>query len=91
MVFAEQLQKRPQGALLKDVISALRAVASNVAQSPDCLLPDVQDSRRKKLDKLGDGASIDDDLRVLRRSRRDVSKRPGCLKLTPQLAIDVST
>lgn len=43
VVFAEQLQKRPQGALPKNVISALWAVASNVAQGPDCLLPDVQD------------------------------------------------
>lgn len=91
MIFAEQLQKRSQGALLKDVISALWAVASNVAQRPDSLLPDVQDCRRKELDELRDGASTDNDLRVLRCARRDVSKRPGCLELRPQLAIAVNT
>ena len=72
VIFAEQLQKGPQGALLKDVISALWAIASNVAQSPDGLLPDVQDWRRKELDKLGYGTSVDDDLGVLRCARRDV-------------------
>lgn len=91
MVFAEELQKRPQGALPKDVISALWAVTSNIAQSPDSLLSDIQDRRRKELDELRDSPSVDDDLGVLRCARRDVSKRPCCLKLGAESAIAVCT
>lgn len=45
VLLAEQSQQGPEGALLQDVISALRAITCDVTQSPNRLLADVGDRR----------------------------------------------
>ncbi len=66
---------------MKDIISALWAVTSNVTQSPDCLLANVQDRGRKKVNELRDSPSVDDDLSMLSGARGDVGQGPSSLEL----------
>mmetsp|Transcript_40794 Transcript_40794/g.107786 ORF Transcript_40794/g.107786 Transcript_40794/m.107786 type:complete len:236 (-) Transcript_40794:386-1093(-) len=61
-------------------VTAARAVASDVAERPHCLLTNISVWARDKADEDGDGTIVDDDARVLRRPRRDVRQRPRRLK-----------
>ena len=51
--------------MLENVVTTGWAISSNVPQSPDCLFADIKDRRREKVNKFGNGLSIDDDLGVL--------------------------
>lgn len=77
----EEGEERTKGALLENVVAALGAVSSNVAESPNGLLADVEDGGGEELDEDGDGARLDDDLGMLRGSRGDVGKGPGGFEL----------
>ena len=81
VIFAKESQQRTKGALLKDVIAALWAISSNIAQSPDSLLSHIVHIRGQQLDKFWYSASLDDGLGVFRRTRRDVRERPGRFEL----------
>lgn len=81
MGLVEEGEERPEGALLEDVVAALGAVSSNVAEGPDGLLADVEDGGGEELDEDRHGARLDDDLSVLRGSRCDVGEGPGGLEL----------
>ena len=65
VILAQKPQKRPQGALLKNVISANRAVTRDVSQSPNGLFADIEDRGREQPDELWDGIGIDDHLGVV--------------------------
>lgn len=77
----EQRQEGPEGSLLQNVVSALRTVSRNVSECPDGLLSHVEDGRREELDEDGDGAGLNDDLRVLGCTGGDVGESPGSLEL----------
>jgi hypothetical protein len=42
VILAQKRQQRAEGALLQNIITALWAVAGDVAQCPDSLLPDIE-------------------------------------------------
>ena len=81
MVFAKARQQRTKSTLLQYVVPALRAVASDVTQSPNRLLPDVVDLRRQQLNELWDSASADNSLGVVSSTRRNICERPGGFEL----------
>lgn len=72
MVLVEKGQQRAQSTLLQDIVSALRAVSCNVAQSPDRLLSHIEYWRREQFDEDGNGACVDDDLSMVRCARGDI-------------------
>ena len=76
MVLAEQSQEGPKSALLKDVVTALGAVTSNVAESPYSLLPNVVHARRKQFDEFWHSTSANNSLSVFGSTRRDIRERP---------------
>lgn len=84
VVFAEKGQQGTESTLLENVVPALRAVTSDVAQSPDSLFPDIEDWGREQLDKFGDSLGADNDLSVLSGARGDVGERPRGLELWHQ-------
>ena len=57
------------------------AVSGNVPQSPHGLLSHVRLMAAEEFDEDRYGASIDDDLGLLSRSRRNVGQGPCCLEL----------
>ena len=65
VVLAQECQKRPQGALLEDVISANRAVTGNISQGPNGLFTDVESRGREQLDELWDGVGVNNRLGVV--------------------------
>ena len=65
VVLAEECQKRPQGALLEDVISANRAVTGDISQGPNGLFTDVESRGREQLDELWDGVGVNNHLGVV--------------------------
>ena len=65
----------------QDVVPALRRITSNVAQSPHSLFPDIGFVAGQQLDKDGDGASLNDDLRLRGRTRGNVGQSPSSLEL----------
>ena len=81
VVFAEEGQQGTEGTLLEDVVPALRAVTSDVTQSPDGLFPDIEDWRREELNELWNSLGTDNDLSVLRGARGNVGKRPRGFEL----------
>lgn len=81
MILAQKRQQGPESALLEYVISALRAVAGDVAQRPNCLLTDIEDGGRKKVDELGDSVGVDNDLGVLLGTGSDVGQSPCSFEL----------
>ena len=68
MVLAQELQKRPQGALLEDVISATKAVTSDISQGPNSLFTDIESRGREQLDELWDGVGVNNHLGVVTKS-----------------------
>ena len=81
VVLAQEVQQRPQSALLEDVVAALRAITSNVTQGPHSLLPYIGNGRREQFDELRDGLCVDDDLGMFCRTRSDVGQSPSSLEL----------
>jgi hypothetical protein len=67
--------------LLKNVVPALRAISGYISQCPNCLLTNIQDRRGEKVDKLWDSLGADDNLSMLRSSRRNVGKCPSSFEL----------
>ena len=72
MAFAQECQKRSQGTLLEDVISANRAVTSDISQSPNGVSTDIESRGREQLDELWDGAGADNHLGVVSGPEGDV-------------------
>ncbi len=58
VVFAEKSDQGAHGTGLEDVVAALGAVTGNVTESPNSLLTDVEDGRRKELDEDGNSTSL---------------------------------
>ena len=81
MVLAQERQKRPQGTLLKNVISANGTITSDIAQSPNSLFADIENGRREQPDELWDGVGVDDHLSVMSGSRSNVCQGPRGFKL----------
>jgi hypothetical protein len=72
MVFAQQGQQRPQCTLLENVVPTLRAITSDVTQSPYGLLADIKYGRREEIDKLRDSVCLDHNLSVFSSSGGNV-------------------
>ena len=72
MAFAQERQKRSQGTLSEDVISANRAVTSDISQSPNGLSDDVESRGREQLDEFWDGVGVNNDLGVISGPEGDV-------------------
>ena len=72
VVLAQERQKRPQGTLLQDIISANRAVNGDISQSPNCLFADINNRGGEQPDKLWDGICVDDYFGVMSGSGRNV-------------------
>lgn len=81
MILAQKRQQGPEGTLLEYVISALGAIAGDIAQRPNCLLTDIEDGRREKVDELGDSVGVDDNLGVLLGAGSDVGQSPCSFEL----------
>jgi hypothetical protein len=81
VVLVEELEKGAESLLAEDKVTALGRVTSNVTESPDSLLADIDNTRSEESNEVGDGAGGDDDLGVLRGARSNVSKSPGGLEL----------
>jgi hypothetical protein len=81
VIFTQEAQERTKSALLKNIVAALWAITRDVTQSPNGLLPDIQDGRRKQLDEFRDSLGVDDNLSVLSSTRGDVGECPGSLEL----------
>ena len=72
MVFAQESQKRSQGTLLQDVISANRAITSDIPQSPNDLFTNVESRGREQLDELWDSVGVNNDLGAVSGPEGDV-------------------
>ena len=72
MAFAQERQKWSQGTLSEDVISANRAVTSDISQSPNGLSDDVESRGREQLDEFWDGVGVNNDLGVISGPEGDV-------------------
>ena len=81
VVFAQKSEQGPESTLLENIVPALRAVASDVAEGPHCLLTNIENGRREQLDEFGDSLGVDNDLGVLSSARCDVGKGPCSLEL----------
>jgi hypothetical protein len=77
----KEVQERAESTLAEDVVPALRAVSSNVAQGPNCLLTNIGLGTGEKLDENGDSASLDNDLSLGGRTGSYVREGPGSLEL----------
>jgi hypothetical protein len=67
--------------LAQNIISALRAVASNVTERPNGLLTDVGLGTVEELNKNGHGTGLDHHLGLRRGARGDVGKGPSSFEL----------
>lgn len=81
MVLAQKCQKRPQGTLLKDVISANWTVTGDIAQSPNGLFADIENGGREQPDELRDGVGVDDHLGVVSGSGSNIRQGPRGFEL----------
>ena len=72
VVFAQESQKRSQGTLLQDVISANRAITSDIPQSPNDLFTNVESRGREQLDELWDSVGVNNDLGAVSGPEGDV-------------------
>lgn len=77
----EERKQRLQSPSRQNVITALRAVARNVSQSPHGLLSDVGFMAPQELDEDRHRARFNDNLGLLSRTRGDVRQGPGGLEL----------
>lgn len=74
-------QQRTQSTAAQNVITALRAIASNVAESPNSLFTHVRLGATEKLDEDGNSTSFNDNLGLSGRARSNVGKGPSGLEL----------
>ena len=81
MILAQKGQKRPQGALLENVIPTNGAITSDVSQGPNGLFADIENRGREQPDELRDGVGVDDHLGVVSGSGGDVRQSPRGLEL----------
>jgi hypothetical protein len=77
----EKSEEWAEGTSSKNKVAARGAVTSNVAESPNGLLPDIRLVAAEQFDEDGDGASLNDDLCLLGGTRGNVGKGPCGLKL----------
>jgi hypothetical protein len=87
VVLAEQSKERLEGALLKDIVPALRAVTGDVAKCPDSLLTHVENGRGKKIDELGHSLRVDDNLSMFSCPRGDVRQCPSRFELGSSISV----
>ena len=85
VVLAQEVQEWPESTLLENVVTARRAVSSNVAQCPDSLFTNVRNGRGQELDELRNSLSVDHNLSMLGSARRDVGQGPRSLELRERL------
>lgn len=78
---AKKGQQRAQSTAAQDVITALRAITSNIAESPDSLLTDIRLGASEKLDENGNSTGLNDNLGLSGRARSNVGKGPSGLEL----------
>jgi hypothetical protein len=81
VVLTQKRQKRSQGALLENVISANRAVTSDIPQSPNSLFADIENRGREQPYELRDGIGIDDHLGVVSSSGGNICQSPRGFEL----------
>src|SRR5690606_31502298 len=77
----EKVKQRAEGTTAEDVVTALRAVAGNVAESPHGLLADIGLGAAEELNEDGNGTSFDDDLGLGSGTRSNVGEGPGGFEL----------
>ena len=77
----EKGEERGEDALVQHVVPALRAVTSDVAESPDCLLLHVLLLAKQQRNKDRNRSGIDHLPRLLTGPTGDVGQRPGRLEL----------
>jgi hypothetical protein len=78
---AEKVKKRLKGATAKDIVTAVRAVTSNVTKSPDSLFPNIGLGASKELNEDGNSASLNNDLGLCGGARGNVGQSPSSLEL----------
>ena len=82
---SEKVKKRLEGATAEDVVTAVRAVASDVTKGPDSLFPNIGFRAGKELDKDRDSAGLNDDLSLGGGPRGDVGQGPSSLELNQSM------
>lgn len=78
---AEKVKKRLKSTAAEDIVTAVRAITSDVAEGPDGLFPDIRLGASKKLDENRDSASLNDNLCLSGGAGCDVGQGPGSLEL----------
>lgn len=78
---AEKVKKRLKSTTAEDIVTAVRAVTSDVAEGPDGLFPDIRLGATKKLDENRDSTSLNDNLCLSGGAGCDVGQSPGSLEL----------
>jgi len=78
---AEKVKKRLKSTAAEDIVTAVRAITSDVAEGPDGLFPDIRLGASKKLDENRDSASLNDNLCLSGGAGCDVGQSPGSLEL----------
>lgn len=77
----QQSEKRGQRAVVENMISAFRTVASNIAKSPHSLLANTVVRGREKADKVRHCVSLNDDLCMVSGPRCNVGESPSSFEL----------
>lgn len=77
----DQVEKGTEGTGVQHEVTALRAVTSNVTESPDGLLTDIGLGAAQKLAEDRHSTSFDDHLSLLGRSGGNVGQSPGGFEL----------
>ncbi len=81
VIFAQETQQRPEGALLENIVPTMRTITCNVTQCPHSLFADIQHGGRKEFDKFRHSIGLDHHLSVFLSARCDICQSPGSLKL----------
>jgi hypothetical protein len=78
---SQEGQERLQGTAAEDVVAAVGAVASDIAEGPHGLLANIGLGASEKLDENRNGAGLDDDLGLRGGARSNVGQGPSRLEL----------
>lgn len=82
---SEKVKKRLESTTAEDIVTAMRAVTSDVTESPDSLFPDIGLGASKKLDKDGDSTGLNDDLGLGGGAGGDIGQGPSSLELNKSM------
>lgn len=78
---AKEVQERLESTAAENVVTAVGAVAGNVAESPDSLFPHIGLGAGKKFNEDGDSSGLNHDLGLSGRAGGNVGQGPSSLKL----------